>query len=62
MPELLHVLREARVDAVPSGRASVVVADADHAGDGVELRFFLRAWVAAHPGLEFELAEVDETR
>jgi hypothetical protein len=55
--KLLAALREARTDAVPNGGASIVVVDGDDGGAGAELRFFLRAWMLAHPGLEFELAE-----
>jgi hypothetical protein len=61
VPELLEALREAHANASPRGRAAIVVADED-VGSGLELRFFLRAWANAHPGLDFELAEVQEDR
>jgi hypothetical protein len=60
--ELLAALRETCTDAVPNGRASIVVADGDDGGAGAELRFFLRAWMLAHPGLEFALAKVEGGR
>ena len=60
--DLLEALRDVRADAAPGRKPATLVVDVEDADAAVELHFFLRAWALEHPGVEFELAEVENGR
>jgi hypothetical protein len=52
--ELVETLTDARIEVRRRGARTIEVADSDEDLE-TELLFFLRAWAASHPAVEFEL-------